>query len=126
LCDVLVVEDQSFVRMVVVDMLEDEGLNVREAGTPDEALRIGKDMPSCSLLVTDIDLESPDMDGFGVAEALRRRVPGMPAVFVSGRPWLLQKRALEAYERALAKPFTQAELVDAVRALMRSLPGHPE
>jgi DNA-binding response OmpR family regulator len=119
MCDVLVVADEDTVRMVLVDMLEDDGLQVREATTPTEAMTVAQEAPGRFLLVTDVDLGAPDLNGFSLAESLRQHVPEMPVLFVSGRPWLLKERPLASHERALAKPFRRAELVDAVRALLR-------
>lgn len=66
-CDVLVLEDEALVRMVVVAILEGDGLHVREAATPGEAMDAIVQPPGCSLLVTDIDLGVPGVDGFSVA-----------------------------------------------------------
>jgi DNA-binding response OmpR family regulator len=122
MCDVLVVEDEDTVRMVLVDLLEDDGLQVREAATAAEAITFAQKPPGCSVLITDIDLGAPDVDGFGLAESVRRHVPEMPVLFVTGRPWLLNNRPSAPHERALAKPFGKAELIAAVRALLRLRP----
>jgi CheY-like chemotaxis protein len=119
MCDVLVVEDEDTVRMVLVDMLEDVGLQVREAATPVEAMAVAQEAPRCFLLVTDVDLGAPELNGFSLAETLRQRFPNMPALFVSGRPWLFKKRPLASREGVLAKPFRRTELVASVRALLR-------
>ncbi|WP_159351480.1 hypothetical protein [Roseomonas harenae] len=53
MCDILVVEDEDTMRMVV-DMLEDDGFQAREAATLAEALRAASESPGCLVLVTDI------------------------------------------------------------------------
>jgi DNA-binding response OmpR family regulator len=116
--DVLVVDDEDTVRMVLVELLEDEGFQVREAATAAEAIIFAQEPPGCSVLLTDIDLGAPDVDGFGLAENVRRHDPEMPVLFVSARPWLLNDRPPAPHERALAKPFGKAELAAAVRALL--------
>jgi two-component system OmpR family response regulator len=117
-CEVLVVDDLECVRTILCEMLEDDGLEVWGAATPEEALALARQHPECSVLVTDIDLGSPDVDGFGLAKEVRGIMPGIPVVFVSGRPWLLDRRPLSSNERALAKPFQKAALVCAVRDLL--------
>ncbi|WP_159347977.1 response regulator transcription factor [Roseomonas harenae] len=118
MCDVLVVDDEDTVRMVLVDMLEDEGLSVRDATTVDEAIKAAQEPPGCAVLVTDVDLGAPGVDGFSLAESVRKYVPEVPVLFVSGRPWTLNGRATASNERALAKPFGKAELIAAVQALL--------
>jgi len=105
--------------MVMVEMLEEEGLTVRAAASPAEARAAAGTAPGCTLLVTDIDLGLMEEDGFDVAAAIRQARPRMPVVFVSGRPWLLDAHPLAPHERKLAKPFRQAELVRAVQELLR-------
>ena len=126
MCDVLLVEDQEVVRMVLLDMLEDDGFAVREAATPWEALRIAEEPAGCSLLVTDIDLGVSEMDGFAIATRLQHKMPGMPVLFVSGRPGHFAGRSCAANERVLVKPFSRVDLISAVRALLPSLPDHTE
>ncbi|MBB5696342.1 response regulator [Muricoccus pecuniae] len=118
MCDVLVVEDQAIVRMVLVDMLEDEGLAVREAATPEDALRFMEGPAGCSVLVTDIDLGVAGMDGFVVAARGRHHTPDLSVLFLSGRPSHFNGRSYSEKERTLIKPFRREELLTAVRALL--------
>ena len=121
MCDVLVLEDEDLVRMVVVAMLEDNGLQVREAATPEEAIDVAEQPSGCSVLVTDIDLGVRGVNGFGVAAALRRSKPTLPVVYMSGRPWVLEEHPLTGNERALSKPFALADLLGAVQALRQTM-----
>ena len=123
MCDVLVVEDWPIVRMVLVEMLEDEGFKVREASNLAQALAIAGGPAGCSVLVTDLDLGLPDLDGFGMAALVQSVVPGLPVLFVSGRQWRLEAHACTANQRTLCKPFTKDKLVALVRELLPNRAG---
>ncbi|MFC0409530.1 response regulator [Roseomonas elaeocarpi] len=118
MCDVLVVDDDDLVRMTLSSVLEMEGWDVREAGSPQEALRAGEMGAHCHLLVTDIDLGTEE-NGFDLAARLRRVHPEVPVVYVSGRPWLFDGRVMGADERSLAKPFRTEDLTRMVRELLQ-------
>jgi len=102
----------------MVEMLEDDGLTVWSVASPDAARAAAREAPGCTVLVTDIDLGVPGENGFDVAAAMCRLLPGLSVVFVSGRPWVLDAHPPARHERRLAKPFRQAELVRVVRELL--------
>ena len=116
MCDILVVDDDELVRSTLSSILEMEGWCIREAGSPDEATVVTEN-ENCRMLVTDINLGTPQ-DGFDVAAQLRSRSPGLPVVYVSGRPWLFNGRQMNPDERTLAKPFRAEELTRTVRELL--------
>lgn len=116
MCDILVVDDDELVRSTLSSILEMEGWCIREAGSPDEATVVTEN-ENCRVLVTDINLGTPQ-DGFDVAAQLRSRSPGLPVVYVSGRPWVFNGRHLNADERTLAKPFRAEDLTHIVRELL--------
>ena len=110
---VLVVEDESFVRMVAVDMLEDAGLPVAEAPDADTALRLleGKAQAFC-VLFTDIDMPG-SMDGLTLAARVRARWPHIRLVVTSGRV----RPGTDALPDAgcfLPKPYGRSDLLDAL------------
>jgi CheY-like chemotaxis protein len=80
---VLVVEDETLIRMDIVDQLADEGYEVFEAGTADDAIAILQTEPSIRLLFTDIDMPGT-MDGLKLAAAVRDRWPPIKIVVTSG------------------------------------------
>lgn len=67
------------------------------------------------------DLGMPDMDGFQLARAAQAARPGLPIVFVTGRPELLASSAVTAFgsHRSFTKPFNSGELLAAVAALLQ-------
>ena len=82
---ILVVEDECFVRMVAVDMLEDAGLPVAEASDADAALQLLEGTAQAfDTLFTDIDMPG-SMDGLKLAAFVRGRWPPMRIVIASGK-----------------------------------------
>lgn len=115
--DVLLVEDDGDVRECLFEFLTDCGLLVAEAESAEDGLKLleGSDPPK--VLVTDLDL-GPGMGGFILAQTLAERWRyGIPIIFISGRPWLLQSRPLGPRERFLAKPFSPKNLLQVIKEL---------
>lgn len=79
---VLVVEDEIFVRMTTVDMLEDLGHSAVEADCARVALDLLKETSGINLLLTDVGL--PDMRGPALARACRDLRPDLPVIFATG------------------------------------------
>jgi len=112
----LVVEDDPQVREVTVRALRAGGYHVLVAGGGREAL----DLPALKelkLLVTDVVM--PGMGGWELAEAMRRRYPGLRVLFVSG---YTQTNLAERGVELLSKPFTPTTLLARVR-LVLDAPG---
>ena len=80
---VLVVEDESMIRMLLVWELEEAGLTVIEADGADAAIvELGAN-PSIALVVTDIRMPG-SMDGLGLASWMRGHAPDCPIIITSG------------------------------------------
>ena len=80
--NVLVVEDDPFVREMAVAGLEDAGFEVIEATSGGEALELLQAGITLDALLTDIRL--PGADGWAVAKAYRERFPDLPVLYVTG------------------------------------------
>jgi PAS domain S-box-containing protein len=116
---VLVVEDEPLVRAVTVRALASGGYRVLAAGSGAEALALmGREPHSVELLVSDVVM--PGMSGPEVAVALCRQRPDLKVLLVSGytRDAVLERGALPPGTELLEKPFTPAELLKRVRALL--------
>lgn len=114
--ELLLVEDEYLVRLTLAMMLEDHGFRVAEAATGEEALRLLQDGLGMDALVTDIDL-GPGISGLVLAERMQVLRPGVPVVFVTGRPPTLRDRPRRAGEAYLVKPFDGDTLAYLVRDL---------
>jgi CheY-like chemotaxis protein len=107
----LVVEDDSLVRMAIVDMLEAAGHGVEEAADAETALNRLEGDTRFDVLVSDISL--PGLSGEALALAVRERWPAIRIVLVSGRnPVALPEAAGLVF--FLPKPFEFGELLKAV------------
>ena len=82
--NVLVVEDETFLRMHAVDIVEDAGFTAVEAVDADEALRILETRSDISLMLSDIQMPG-SMDGLKLAHAVHVRWPWIKIILVSGR-----------------------------------------
>jgi CheY-like chemotaxis protein len=113
---ILVVEDDPLVRDLAVTALTEEGFEVVEAETAEEALaRCAEE--TTDVLVTDIDLQG-DLTGWDVAEQCRESDPSLPVIYASGHSGA-QMRSVPG-SSWLQKPYGPDELVDTVRHLAAS------
>jgi len=71
---VLVVEDDAFIRMMAVDLIENAGFETVEAVDADRAIEILCVRKDIRIVFTDIDMPG-SMDGMKLARAIRDRWP---------------------------------------------------
>lgn len=109
---VLLVDDEELVRGSTASMLADLGFNVAEADSAEDALRQVKQGLRPDLLVTDQLM--PGASGTDLAVALRRKLPMLPVLVVSG---YADAESLSPGFPHLSKPFRQADLAERLAAL---------
>ncbi|MDR3449290.1 MAG: sigma-54 dependent transcriptional regulator [Alphaproteobacteria bacterium] len=81
--DILVVDDETDIRLLIKGILNDEGLSVREAANADETLKaIAARKPN--LVILDIWLSGSSMDGMQILQHIRRDFPNLPVIMISG------------------------------------------
>jgi len=114
-----VVDDDESVRESLPDLLESFGFGTRAFAAAEEFLRFkGADELGCLIL----DITMPGMSGPELQQELIRQKRDIPIVFISAHaadllPTLIEQGAIAC----LAKPFSEDDLVDAVRlALARN------
>lgn len=110
---VLIVEDEPLIREVMAELLEEAGFEVTATCTGDEAAILLAD-DGFALLLTDINMPGL-IDGVDLAKHARQVHPGMPVVFVSGRPETEQRATRLGPPIAFFnKPYDVDALVGAV------------
>ena len=114
---VLLVEDEFLIRLTLADALADEGCEVLEAGTGDEALTVLDNGTELALLITDVRLPG-GVDGLRLAHAARSREPALPVLFMTGRPDLVESRPAGSREAVISKPYLPSDLCSAARRLL--------
>jgi signal transduction histidine kinase/DNA-binding response OmpR family regulator len=102
---VLLVEDDTFVRMLICDVLAELGYTTEEAGEAEEAVRLFQSGRRFDLLISDVGL--PGMNGRQFAEVAREHQPELPILFVTGYAESAASRSefLGPGMAMIAKPF---------------------
>jgi two-component system response regulator RegX3 len=114
---ILVVEDETTLRETLIDALETEGFRVIGAADGRAALaRFRADQPDLVLL----DLMLPELSGIEVCRIIRAE-SGVPIVMLTAKDSELDKVVgLElGADDYVTKPFSMAELMSRVRAILR-------
>ncbi|GJD77226.1 Blue-light-activated protein [Methylobacterium gregans] len=109
---VLVVEDESLVRMVAVDILEDEGFTILEAANADEAWAILEGRADIGVLFTDVNMPGM-MDGLALATLVAERWPHIRLVITSGRRGFGNSE-MPDNGQFVQKPYRQIDLMSAI------------
>jgi DNA-binding response OmpR family regulator len=116
---ILTVEDDERIRTALRLALEDEGWEVDEVASGEEALVAFGRVPADVVLV---DIMLPGIDGFDICRAIRKS-SDVPIVMITARSDTHDVVAgLEAgADDYLTKPFSPRELVSRIRALFRRI-----
>lgn len=116
---ILVVEDDTSVRMLVVDVLTDLGYQVLQAIDSIGALSILEDRRRIDLLVSDVGL--PGLNGRQLADIAIAARPDLKVLFVTGYAAMAASRAefLAPGMQMMTKPFAIDELAQTVREILQ-------
>ena len=118
---IAVVEDEPGVRSLVEQLLIRGGHRVLAFPDGTAAIDALADLGvSIDLLITDLVMPGPN--GIEVARQIRRNRPGLPVLLMSGyaSDALRAERVSDASLELLEKPFSAAELLDRVAAVLAS------
>lgn len=114
---ILVVEDETLVRMYGADLLEDAGFDVLEAADADEALAILNNHDAVHVLFSDVDMPG-SMDGLELAHLVQQRWPHIRLLLTSGNHQL-SRDGLPPKGQFVRKPWTQEILVERIREVLK-------
>lgn len=112
--DILVVEDEGYLRDYVSALLRSSGHTVASVASGAEACDLVEAGLRPDLLFTDIYLVS-SMDGIELAERIRVLLPTIALLFVSGDPGICERVSLPKGGQFLPKPFRRVQCHDAVK-----------
>jgi len=119
----VIVEDDKFLRDLIVRKLSKEGFLLREAETGEEGLRVLQEDPPQLLL---LDILLPGMSGYEVLEAVRKneKLKSIPVIILSN---LGQKEEVERAKSLGAKDFlikakhTPGEIVTRIKEILNEI-----
>ena len=119
--DILIVDDEPDIRDLIAGVLEDQGYNVRTAGTAEKALEEVKQRAP-RLVVLDVWLQGSGMDGLAVLKYLKAIDAIMPVIVISGHGNI--ETAVAAIRRGaydfIEKPFKADRLIHLVERAIES------
>lgn len=113
---VIVVEDETLVRLDIAMSLENEGFIVLEASNADDAIDILNAHPEIRLMFTDIDMPG-SMDGLKLAQAVRDRWPPVKIIVASGHRQL-SDGLLPVEGRFFNKPYDHNGVITTMREML--------
>src|SRR5579862_666070 len=112
---ILVVEDDRFVRDMILDVLTEAGFAVCHVAGGGEAMVSLALRPDIDVVVTDIDMPGT-LDGIELAGRIHQCWPGVGVVLVSGGSRVT--RPIPPRAKFLAKPFSAAALLRSIRGFI--------
>ncbi len=115
---VLVVEDEDAIRLGLVDILELEGYDIREAVDGEAGLQIAQEW-NPDLIILDVML--PKMNGFDVCRTLRKNQKDVYVLMLTAKTEEIDK--LSGFKMGaddyMTKPFSTMELLARVKTMLR-------
>jgi CheY-like chemotaxis protein len=114
---ILLVDDNTIVRDMLVDLVGSLGYHADAAVGGEEALDLF-DRGRYGVVLT--DLVMPGMSGWEVLAALRQRDPHIPVVIVTGSPVVGDPRAAQPGVAILKKPVDVTALDSMIKQMLRA------
>lgn len=115
---VLVVEDNTMIRISAIELVESAGYEALEAADADEAISIMESRDDIDLVFTDVQMPGT-MDGIKLSHYIRDRWPPVKLVVASGNA-IIEESSLPLGSRFFSKPYDDNSIVDAIALLLAS------
>ena len=112
--NVLLCDDDHDVRRFLSELLKSDGYMVREASSPEGALRILEDGTAVDLLIVDYAL--PGINGLEIIRRAWHRHPSLRTLLITGDAGAVHDGAVGA--PLLRKPFRPAEFTQTVATIL--------
>ena len=115
---ILLVEDEARVREVTARMLRRGGYSVLEAGHPEQALEVARNVRDITMVVTDVGL--PGLTGPEMVEHLLDFMPDVKVLFTSGyaNDEIFAEGRIASRFAFIEKPFSASALLARVRSVL--------
>jgi len=119
---ILIIDDEPHILMMLKKMMEKAGYETDLAANGKEGMEIFQKSPS-DLVITDIIM--PEKEGLETIREMKRIHPELKIIAMSGGGKISAENYLETARifgatRIIQKPFTQNDMVSAVKELMDS------
>jgi two-component system chemotaxis response regulator CheY len=114
---ILIVDDSMFLRYRCAKLLREQGFDVVEAATGDEAIDVyQRERPAAVLM----DITMPRMDGLEALERIRAIDPNARVVMLTamGQPAIVRQAIRGGARDVVVKPFHPDRLLSAVERLI--------
>ncbi|MDF1572851.1 MAG: response regulator [Bacteroidales bacterium] len=119
---ILIIDDEPDILVMLKKMMERAGFDVRLAVNGDEGLlSFYEETPD--LVITDIIM--PEKEGLEIIREMKKQHPALKIIAISGGGRISAESYLETAghfgaNRIFQKPFTQSEIVSAVKSLLET------
>ena len=119
---ILIVDDDAIVIKSCSRILESEGFEIACVGSADEALEAVK---KCDFDLLLIDVIMPRHNGLYLIKELKKVLPAMPVIVMSGYPTpeTISEVSLSGADRFIPKPFRPDELMKTIRQVLQRKQG---
>jgi CheY-like chemotaxis protein len=114
---ILLVDDNTVVRDMLVDLVASLGYRADAAAGGEEALKLF-DRGHYSAVLT--DLLMPGMSGWDVLAAVRQRDANMPVIIITGSPVVDDPRALQPGVAVVKKPVDVTALDATIKQMLHA------
>ena len=113
--EILVVDDNSDIRLLIADLLKDNGFTVRQAANYEQAINeINKKLPTVAIF--DVKLDKGDNDGIELLSYIKKIDNDIPVIMISGHANIqmaVNSVKLGAFE-FIQKPFETERIINFV------------
>ena len=120
--EILVIDDNSDIRMLISSILKDNGFSIREAANFDQALlEINKKLPNVAII--DVKLDKGDNDGIELLNHIKKIDNDLPVIMISGHAnvqMAVDSLKLGAFE-FMQKPFSTERLLNFVKRAIENI-----
>jgi len=115
---ILVVEDDTLLRMHALEMIEEAGFEVLEASNADDAIKLLEARMDIAVVFTDIDMPG-SMNGLKLAHAVANRWPPIRIVATSGH-FQMHDGDLPEGGLFIAKPYLSQQILSTLHRLAKA------